>query len=37
MLRRSFERKSDADLDRYRVRENAHSIDGLPAVPPVGG
>lgn len=33
VLRRSFERKSEDQLRRYRAESNAHSIDGIPAVP----
>jgi hypothetical protein len=33
LLERWTERKSEADLDEYRAKKNATSIDGLPAVP----
>jgi hypothetical protein len=33
LLERWTSRKSDADLEDYRAKKNATSIDGLPAVP----
>jgi hypothetical protein len=36
VLVRSDERKSSAQLDEYRAEKNAVSIDGLPALDPVG-
>jgi hypothetical protein len=34
VLRRSFERKTEDQLRSYRDEYNAHSIDGIPAIPP---